>query len=107
MISYETFQEMDLRVGEIVQAERLEGTRKILKLIVSLGEEQRQVISDLAHFYEPEELLGKQVILIANLMPGIVHGERTQGKILTVHGEGEVNTFATSDRITNLGARVQ
>jgi len=106
VIQLEDFHEFDLRVGEIVQAERLEGTRRILKLVVSLGDDQRQVISDLAHFYEPEELLGKQVILLANLMPSILHGQRSQGKILTIHGAGEVNTFATADRISNLGAKV-
>ena len=92
--------------SEVVEAERIEGTRKLLKLQVKLEEEQRQIIAELAHFYEPEELVGKQVIIIANLQPGIIHGERSQGKLLLVHGAGEVLTFATGDRIANSGARV-
>ncbi len=106
MIELDAFHEFDLRVGEIVHAERIKDTRRVMKLMISLGDEQRQVISDLAHFYEPEELLGKQVIVLVNLLPGIVHGERSQGKILTIHGSGEINTFATTDRVSNLGAKV-
>lgn len=107
MITLEQFDEIDLRVAEIVAAERVESTRKVLKLQVQLEDEQRQIIADLAHFYEPEELIGKQVIVIANLRPGILHGHRSQGKLLVVHGAGEVLTFVTGDRSTNTGARVR
>jgi len=107
MMSLEDIEKLDLRIGEIVRAERLEGTRRVLKLWVLLGEEQRRVIADLAHFYEPEELIGKQVVVVANLKSGVVHGERSDGKILIVHGEGEVDTFLTTDRATTLGAPVR
>jgi tRNA-binding EMAP/Myf-like protein len=85
----------------------LEGTRRVFKLAVIIGEDERQIIADLAHFYEPEEMVGKQVVVVNNLKSGIVHGERSHGKILIVHGEGEINTFITPDRDTNFGASVR
>lgn len=107
MITLKQFDEIDLRVVEIVAAERVASTRKILKLQVQLEDEQRQIIADLAHFYEPEELVGKQAVLIANLQPAIIHGHRSQGKLLVVHGAGEVLTFVTGDRSTSNGAGVR
>ncbi|BAB66563.1 methionine--tRNA ligase subunit beta [Sulfurisphaera tokodaii] len=80
-ITIDDFAKLDLRVGIVKSAERIEGTR-LLKLIVDLGSESRQIISGIAEFYTPEELVGKRVILIANLKPKKIRGFESQGMIL-------------------------
>jgi len=100
-------EQLDLRVGEVVEAQRVPNTRKVLRLVVALGSEQRQVIADLAHFYEAEEMLGQQVVVLAGFRPAIVHGLRSHGKLLLVHGEGEVLSFIRPDRRSNQNAKVR
>jgi len=80
-ITIDDFAKLDLRVGIVKSAERIEGTR-LLKLIVDLGSESRPIISGIAEFYTPEELVGKRVILIANLKPKKIRGFESQGMIL-------------------------
>ena len=80
-ITIDDFAKIDLRVGIVKSAERIEGT-KLLKLIVDLGNETRQIISGIAEFYAPEELAGKKVIVVANLKPKKIRGFESQGMIL-------------------------
>src|SRR5690625_1763156 len=82
-ITYDQFSQMDLRVAEVLQAERVKGTDKLIKLQLDLGKEQRQVISGIAEYYTPEELIGKQVICVANLKPVKLRGELSEGMILS------------------------
>ena|GEM_PF-2699857 len=100
-------EQLDLRVGEVVEAQRVPNTRKVLKLVVALDSERRQVVADLAQFYDPEDLLGQQVIVLAGFKPAIVHGLRSHGKLLLVHGEGAVLTFVRPDRRSNRNAKVR
>ncbi|HNF87622.1 MAG TPA: methionine--tRNA ligase subunit beta, partial [bacterium] len=65
-------------------AEKIEGTTKLLKLQLDLGFEKRQVVSGLAEYYKPEELIGKDVIIVANLKPAKIRGVDSNGMILTV-----------------------
>ncbi|MEM0373486.1 MAG: methionine--tRNA ligase subunit beta [Sulfolobaceae archaeon] len=80
-ISIEEFQKIDLRVGIVKSAERIEGTR-LLRLIVDLGDQQRQIIAGLGDYYSPEELLNKRVVVVANLKPKKIRGYESQGMIL-------------------------
>lgn len=80
-ITIDDFAKVDLRVGVIKSAERIEGT-KLLKLQIDLGIETRQIISGIAEFYTPEELVGKKVIVIVNLKPRKIRGFDSQGMIL-------------------------
>lgn len=107
MVGLELLEALELRVGKIVEARRVDETRKVLKLQVDLGDQRRQVIADLAQFYDPEELIGRQVIVIVNLKPAVVHGHRSHGKLLIVEGQGQIHTFARPDRSTTLGARAR
>jgi len=81
-ISKTDFDKVDLRVGKIVRAERIEGSRKLLRLIVNLGNEERQVVAGLAEFYSPEDLVNKYVIVVTNLEPRRIFGHESQGMIL-------------------------
>ncbi len=80
-IDIQEFAKIDLRVGVIVEAEHIQGTR-LLRLIVDLGNEKRQIISGIAPWYKPEELKGKRVIVVANLKPKKIRGYLSEGMIL-------------------------
>lgn len=82
MINYEQFQQMELRVATILSAERVEGSEKLLCLRVSVGEEERQIIAGIGKRYAPEELMSKQIIIVANLEPRMLMGLESQGMLL-------------------------
>lgn len=82
MISYDEFSKCDFRVGTVLSAERVEGSPKLLKLSVSLGEETRQILAGIGKAYEPEALLNKQIVVIANLEPRMLMGLESQGMVL-------------------------
>lgn len=88
-ITIDEFAKVDLRVAEIMAAERVENTDKLMKLEVALGEERRTVVSGIAKHYTPEDLIGKNVVLVANLKPTKLRGIMSQGMILAA-SEGEV-----------------
>ncbi len=80
-ISIDDFAKIDLRVGKIIEAEHIPGT-KLLKLIVDLGNERRQIISGIADYYRPEDIIGKKVVVVANLKPKKIRGYLSEGMIL-------------------------
>lgn len=82
MISIEDFKKSELRVGKVISAERIEGSDKLLKLMVDLGSDSRQILGGIASQYEPEQLIGKEVIVVANLEPRMLRGLESQGMIL-------------------------
>jgi len=81
-ITIEDFEKIDLRVVKVLECEPVKKAKKLLKLKVDLGGEIRQVVSGIAANYKPEELVGKNVILVANLKPVTLRGELSQGMIL-------------------------
>ena len=81
-ISIDDFSKVDLRVAEVIAAERLKGADRLLKLRVSTGAEERQVIAGIATSYKPDELIGKRVVIVANLKPVKLRGEMSEGMIL-------------------------
>lgn len=87
-ISFDEFKKLRIRIGLIVEAERVEGTDKLLKLQVDFGDEERQIVSGIAQHYEPEKLIGKQFPFITNLKSRTIRGVESQGMILAV-GVGE------------------
>ena len=82
MISYDDFAKLELKIATVISAERIEGSEKLLKLQVDLGAEQRQILSGIAKFYEPEQLIGKQVVVVANLEPRMMMGLESNGMLL-------------------------
>ncbi|HLB94652.1 MAG TPA: methionine--tRNA ligase [Nitrospiria bacterium] len=93
-INIEDFHRLDLRVGRIKTAEKIPGADKLLKLQVDVGAEVRQVVAGIATRYRSEELIGKSVILVANLKPVVIRGVESQGMILAA-GDKEVEALAT------------
>lgn len=81
-ISLEDFAKVDLRVGEVLSAERVPGANKLLKLSVDIGAEVRQVVAGIAEHYPPEQLLGMKVVLVANLQPRKLRGVESNGMVV-------------------------
>ncbi|MBI5966920.1 MAG: methionine--tRNA ligase [Deltaproteobacteria bacterium] len=105
LISLEEFQKLDLRVGRILAAENIKKSDKLIKLRVDIGEE-RTVVAGVARYYKPEELVGKTVILLANLQPTKLMGVESQGMVLAADGaEGVI--LATFDKEAKVGSKVR
>lgn len=105
-ISIDDFMKVDLRVAQVIHAEPVQKADKLLKLQLDLGYEQRQVVSGIAKFYTPEQLVGRKVICVTNLKPVKLRGELSQGMILAA-SQGDQLTLATvPDGMPN-GAKVK
>ena len=89
MISFEEFKKMDLRVAKIIEVEKVEGSENLLKLQIDLGKEIRQIIAGIAKYYRPEDLIGKEIVVISNLEPKIIFGLESKGMLLAADNEGE------------------
>ena len=106
-VGIDDFAKLDLRVARVIECERVEKSEKLLKLKLDIGIETRQVVSGIAKFYKPEELIGKNVIMIANLKPAKLMGIESQGMILAaVYGKDEKLAVVTVDADMPLGSRV-
>ena len=89
-IQFDDFAKLDLRVATIKQAEPHPNADRLLKLQVDLGDEQRQVCAGIRGYYEPEELIGLQIVVVANLAPRKIRGEESNGMLLAASvSEGE------------------
>ncbi len=96
-ITIDDFEKIDLRVAKVLECEAIKGAKKLLKFKVSLGGgEERQIVSGIAKFYKPEDLIGKKVILVANLKPVKLRGELSQGMILSAATEDDSELFVTT-----------
>ncbi|MBU3092504.1 methionine--tRNA ligase [Clostridium sp. CF011] len=95
-ITIEDFDKIDMRVVKVLECEPMKKAKKLLKLKVDLGGEVRQVISGIAQHYKPEELIGKYVVLVANLKPVTLRGELSQGMIISAATEDDSKLFAIS-----------
>ncbi|EKS4345985.1 methionine--tRNA ligase [Clostridium sporogenes] len=95
-ITIDDFEKIDLRVAKVLDCEPIKGAKKLLKLKVSLGGEERQVVSGIAKYYKPEDLIGKKVVLVANLKPVKLRGELSQGMILAASTEDDSELFVAS-----------
>ena len=81
-VTFDDFQKMDIRVVKILAAEKVAKTKKLLKLKVNTGIDTREIISGIAEYYQPEDLVGKQVLMLVNLAPKNIKGVESHGMIL-------------------------
>ena len=88
-ITYEEFQKLDIRIGSVVAAENIKGSDKLLKLQVDIGE-KRQIVAGIAKSHNPSELVGRQVVVMANMKPAKLFGVESRGMVLAGDVEGAV-----------------
>ncbi len=106
LITIDDFAKLDLRVVKVLEASKVEGSDKLLKLCVEMGGEKRQVVSGIAKYYSPESLVGKSVILVANLKPVKLKGIESQGMILAASNDAGL-VVATLDGTIDSGSKVR
>ena len=104
-IKIDEFGRVELRVAEVVAAESLPKSKKLLKLTVSLGQEQRTVVAGIAEHYAPADLVGKKVVIVANLEPAKLMGVESNGMVLAASTEGTLSVLSL-DRDLPPGAKV-
>ena len=107
LISYDDFMKTNLKVAEVLSAEKIAKSKKLMKLNVMLDDGERQVVAGIAEHYNPEDLVGKKVIVVANLQPAKLMGEESNGMILAVDKEqGGLQVIIVDDSVKN-GTRVK
>lgn len=113
-ITYDDFAKLDIRIGKIVFAEKVEGSEKLLRLEVDFGEKDptdlptfRQVLSGIAKFYAPEDIIGKECPFIINLEPRKMMGLESQGMILAADPGDDSAVLLHPDKETPRGSRVR
>lgn len=88
MITFEDFAKLEIKIGKVVAAEKIPDADKLLRLQFDFGTEQRQIVSGIAEFYEPEQLVGKLIPVLVNLEPKKFRGVESQGMILAADVDG-------------------
>jgi methionyl-tRNA synthetase len=106
IVTFDEFKKMDLRVGEILKAEKVPGTDKLLKMEVNIGAEKRTMVAGVGDTYSPDELVGKKLVIIVNLKPAVIRGIESQAMLLAaeVGGKAIIPFF---DREVSAGAKVK
>jgi methionyl-tRNA synthetase len=105
-ISFDDFTKLDLRIATITAAEKVAKTKKLLKLTLDTGVDNRTVVSGIADYYNPESIIGKQVVLLANLQPKTIKGIESHGMILMAESAEGALAFLQPDKLINNGAIV-
>jgi len=93
IVTIDEFAKIDLRVAVVLAAERVPKTEKLLKLQLDLGSEERTIVSGIAEFYEPEALVGRRIVIVANLKPARIRGVESRGMLLAAGGRGPGEAF--------------
>ncbi len=106
-ISIDEFGRLDLRVAKVLEAEAIPGATRLLKLIVDLGSEKRQLVAGIAEVYQPESLVGRTIIVVANLKPVRLRGVESDGMLLAAQPPDGKPVLATFDESVPPGSKVR
>ena len=107
MIEYTDFEKVDLRTANVVAAEKVEGADKLLRLEIEMGGEKRQIVAGIALHYEPEALIGKTIVVVANLKSAKIRGVESNGMLLAAQGGDKQLRLITVDGDMPSGATVK
>ena len=105
VITIDDFSKVDLRIAKVLEAEKVPNSRKLLRLIIDLGTEKRQIVAGIAEHYKPEELVGKLIVVVANLKPAKLMGIESQGMLLAAKSGDTLRLLTVDGEITS-GAKV-
>ena len=105
-IQFDEFMKMDVRVGEIISAEKHPNADKLLVLTVNTGIDQRVIVSGIAEHYVPDQIIGKKVSVLLNLMPRKIRGIESQGMILMAEIDGNLS-FISPEKEISVGAEIR
>lgn len=107
MITIDDFQKIQLRTAVVLEAERVEKSKKLIKLQVDLGTEKRQILAGIAQHYTPEQLVGKTIVVVANLQPATLMGHQSQGMVLAASNEQGELALVQPSAVVGPGAEVR
>ena len=101
-VTYDEFSKMDIRIAKVLEAERVPKTQKLLKLKIDTGVDTRTIVSGIAEFFTPEQMVGKQVVVLANLEPRTIRGIESHGMILMAEDvDGRLQLVIPADSVSN------
>ena len=101
-VTFDQFGAMDIRTATVLAAERVPKTDKLLKLTIDTGIDTRTIVSGIAEYYSPEDMLGKQICILANLAPRVIRGIESKGMILMAkQGDGKMRFITPQEVVTN------
>ncbi len=106
LISVDEFKKVDLRIGTVLEAERVKNSEKLIKLIVDVGGEKRQIVAGIGRVYDPSSLVGRQIVVVANLKPAKLMGLESRGMLLAA-GENDELSILIPERKQKPGTRVK
>lgn len=106
VILIDDFKKVELKTAEVLSAEKVKGADKLLHLKIKVGEETRDLVAGIAQFYEPEKLLGKRIVIVANLKPAKLRGITSQGMLLAAKIDGKLTLVTTDDPVFPSGASI-
>lgn len=106
-ISIDDFMKIDLRVAKVLAAEKVEGSDKLLKLQVTVAGEERQIVAGIAQHYQPEQMIGKEIVVVANLKPAKLRGVLSQGMLLAASNEDGQLALVRPEQEIGDGAKVR
>jgi len=107
MISFNDFQNVELRVAQVIEAEKIEGSNKLMKLQIDLGGEERQIVAGIAKHYQADEVIGKKIIVVANMEPAKIFGVTSNGMLLAASTDDEELTLVTIEEDIPAGSKVK
>ncbi|SRR5579883_1360527 len=107
LISIDEFKKIKLRTAKVLEAERVPKSKKLIKLQISLGEERRQIVAGIGEKYTPEDLLGKTIVVVANLQPAKLMGNESNGMLLAVNDENGVVALVGPESTAESGLEVR
>ncbi|MCI5970891.1 MAG: methionine--tRNA ligase subunit beta [Oscillospiraceae bacterium] len=106
-ISINDFAKINLKVGKVLECKRVEGADKLLVSQIKIGDEVRQIVSGIAKYYSPEDMVGKKVVVVTNLKPVKLRGVLSQGMILAAADENGNLSLVAPDKDLSDGSKVQ
>jgi methionyl-tRNA synthetase len=105
-ISIDDFAKVELKTAKVLEVEKVEGADKLLRLQIKIGEENRQIVAGIAEHYSPEELVGKKIVVVANLKPAVIRGVESNGMLLAVSTNDSVVLVTPEDTDVPSGLKV-
>ncbi|HEX9917303.1 MAG TPA: methionine--tRNA ligase [candidate division Zixibacteria bacterium] len=104
-INLEEFSKIDLRVANVLSAEKVSGADKLLKLEIKIGDQKKQIVAGIAQYYSPQDLIGRKIVVVANLKPAKIRGIESNGMLLAAK-DGESLVLVTTDKDIKDGAKI-
>lgn len=99
MISYEDFSKIELKVAKVLKAERVENSEKLIKLEIKVGDKEKQIVAGIGKFYNPQDLIGKSIVIVDNLEPKKLMGLQSEGMLLAASNDEELSLIIPDKEI--------